>query len=149
MIGLAFSSESEAAELFKKVSLRNKYAAKHSGGAGGSANGATPPPGASASAGSSGSPSKLSSLTSGLGKKRKSLLGGGSSGGGGGAFDKSRIGAPTGFSHVAHMGFDSSSGFTSRNIDPSWERLFEQLESQGISRVRPLRFLPQVQTDTS
>ncbi|KWU43426.1 PH domain-like protein, partial [Rhodotorula sp. JG-1b] len=96
MIGIAFSSESEAAELFKKVSMRNKYAAN-----------------------------KLAALT-GRSSKRKS----------GAPIDKSLIGAPTGFSHVAHMGFDASQGFTSRNIDPSWERLFQQLESQGISRTQ-------------
>ncbi|GAA5984649.1 hypothetical protein JCM10908_003440 [Rhodotorula pacifica] len=117
MIGIAFSSESEAAELFKKISMRNKYAAKYSGGS--SSSSAAPPPGSTSA--STASPSKLSALK---GKKRKS----------GAPIDKSMIGAPTGFSHVAHMGFDSSQGFTSRNIDPSWERLFQQLESQGISR---------------
>ncbi|GAA5965538.1 hypothetical protein JCM8115_001564, partial [Rhodotorula mucilaginosa] len=120
MIGIAFSSESEAAELFKKVSMRNKYAAKFSQGGGGGGS-ATPPPGSASS--HSHSPSKLAALT-GRSSKRKS----------GAPIDKSLIGAPTGFSHVAHMGFDASQGFTSRNIDPSWERLFQQLESQGISR---------------
>lgn len=126
MIGIAFSSESEAAELFKKVSMRNKYAAKFSQGGGGGGGSATPPPGAASSHAHahSHSPSKLAALT-GRSSKRKS----------GAPIDKSLIGAPTGFSHVAHMGFDASQGFTSRNIDPSWERLFQQLESQGISRV--------------
>uniref|UniRef100_A0A0K3CQP2 BY PROTMAP: gi/472582037/gb/EMS19739.1/ actin regulatory protein [Rhodosporidium toruloides NP11] gi/647394372/emb/CDR35601.1/ RHTO0S01e03004g1_1 [Rhodosporidium toruloides] n=1 Tax=Rhodotorula toruloides TaxID=5286 RepID=A0A0K3CQP2_RHOTO len=103
MIGIAFSSESEAADLFKKISLRHKYASKFSSSSAPS----------SSSKPSSSSPSK---------KKKK------------GGIDKSMIGAPTGFSHVAHMGFDSEKGFSSRNIDPSWERLFQQLESQGISR---------------
>ncbi|PRQ72219.1 hypothetical protein AAT19DRAFT_9558 [Rhodotorula toruloides] len=96
MIGIAFSSESEAADLFKKISLRHKYASKFSSSSAPS----------SSSKPSSSSPSK---------KKKK------------GGIDKSMIGAPTGFSHVAHMGFDSEKGFSSRNIDPSWE-------SQGISR---------------
>jgi hypothetical protein len=104
MIGLTFSSESEAAELFKKVSLRHKYAKK---------------------AGTSSTPKKASSSSSGTVKKKK-----------GGGVDKSMIGAPSGFSHVAHMGFDTEKGFSSTNVDPSWERLLGQLESQGISRVR-------------
>ncbi|POY74203.1 hypothetical protein BMF94_2777 [Rhodotorula taiwanensis] len=125
MIGIAFSSEAEAAELFKKTSMRNKYAAKHSGQ---SASSAAAPPGSTAA---TSSPSKLASAFGGGGgsssrsKKRKSA-----------GVDKSMIGAPTGFSHVSHMGFDAESGFTSRNIDPSWERLFQQLESQGISRTQ-------------
>lgn len=114
MIGIAFSSESEAADLFKKVSLRHKYAAKASGGGGGSSS--------SAAVAAVKSSSKSS-------KKKK------------GGIDKSMIGAPTGFSHVAHMGFDAQEGFSTRNIDPSWERLFQQLEGQGISRVRRLFLL--------
>ncbi|BGP27210.1 actin regulatory protein [Rhodotorula toruloides] len=102
MIGIAFSSESEAADLFKKISLRHKYASKFS---------STP------------SSSSKPTTSSPAAKKKKK-----------GGIDKSMIGAPTGFSHVAHMGFDSDKGFSSRNIDPSWERLFQQLESQGISR---------------
>ena len=102
MIGIAFSSESEAAELFKKVSLRHKHAAKFSSS------------GASKSKATAASSSKK-------GKK--------------GVIDKSMIGSPTGFNHVAHMGFDSENGFSSKNVDPSWERLLTQLESQGVSRV--------------
>ncbi|GAA5870967.1 hypothetical protein JCM1840_002741 [Sporobolomyces johnsonii] len=106
MIGLAFASESEASELFKKISLRHKYAAKISGSAGGGGS---------------------SSAKSPKSKKKK------------GGIDKSMIGAPKDFSHVAHMGFDSEKGFTSSNIDPSWERLLTQLESQGISRTQILK----------
>lgn len=102
MIGLAFPSETEASDLFKKLSLRHKYAKKAS----------------KASKPSSSTPSSAT-------KKKK-----------GGGIDKSMIGAPTGFNHVAHMGFDSEKGFSSTNVDPSWERLLGQLESQGISRVR-------------
>lgn len=107
MIGLVFSSESEAAELFKKISMRHKYAAKAEGRKASS----------STSAGPAASGGKTKS------KKKK------------GAIDKSMIGAPSGFQHVAHMGFDSEKGFSSNNVDPSWERLLGQLESQGISRV--------------
>ncbi|GAA5939254.1 Wiskott-Aldrich syndrome protein [Sporobolomyces koalae] len=107
MIGLAFSSESEASELFKKVANRHKYAAKYSQSSGGGSTATIK------------SPSKS--------KKKK------------GGIDKSMIGAPTGFNHVAHMGFDSEKGFTSNNIDPSWERLLSQLESQGISRTQILK----------
>lgn len=103
MVGLAFSSESEAAELFKKISLRHKHAAKFSASGAGKAK---------AAVGSSSS-----------GKKKKGVI------------DKSMIGSPTGFNHVAHMGFDSENGFSSNNVDPSWERLLTQLESQGVSRV--------------
>lgn len=104
MIGLAFSSESEAAELFKKVAQRHKYAKK--------------------AGTSTSSPKKSSSSSGSKGKK--------------GGINKSMIGAPSGFSHVAHMGFDAEKGFSSTNVDPSWERLLGQLESQGISRVRLL-----------
>jgi hypothetical protein len=52
-----------------------------------------------------------------------------------GGIDKSMIGAPSGFKHVAHMGFDSEKGFSSENVDPSWKLLLEQLSSMGISRV--------------
>ncbi|CEQ39365.1 SPOSA6832_00897 [Sporobolomyces salmonicolor] len=106
MIGLAFASESEASELFKKISLRHKYASKVSGSSGGGGS---------------------SSAKSPKSKKKK------------GGIDKSMIGAPKDFSHVAHMGFDSEKGFTSSNIDPSWERLLTQLESQGISRTQILK----------
>lgn len=106
MIGIAFSSESEAAELFKKISMRHKYAAK-----------------------ASGSSSSAAKKSSGSSKKKK------------GGIDKSMIGAPTGFNHVAHMGFDSEKGFSSNNVDPSWERLLGQLESQGISRVGLMLYL--------
>jgi Wiskott-Aldrich syndrome protein len=108
MIGLVFSSESEAAELFKKISMRHKYAAKAEGRKASSSASA-------ASNGGGGGKTK--------GKKKK------------GGIDKSMIGAPSGFQHVAHMGFDSEKGFSSNNVDPSWERLLGQLESQGISRV--------------
>ncbi|BGP51144.1 hypothetical protein JCM10450v2_007073 [Rhodotorula kratochvilovae] len=101
MIGIAFSSESEAAELFKKISLRHKYAAKAAGHS---------------------SSSAAASKPAGKSKKKK------------GGIDKSMIGAPTAFTHVAHMGFDAQEGFSTRNIDPTWERLFQQLEGQGISR---------------
>ncbi|SGY74574.1 BQ5605_C005g03370 [Microbotryum silenes-dioicae] len=104
MIGLAFSSESEAAEMFKKVSMRSKYASK-------------------AGQSSKKSSSASAATSSPSGKKKKK-----------GVIDKSMIGAPTGFSHVAHMGFDTEKGFSSSNVDPSWERLLGQLEGQGISR---------------
>ncbi|GJN93312.1 hypothetical protein Rhopal_006359-T1 [Rhodotorula paludigena] len=107
MIGIAFSSESEAADLFKKISLRHKYAAKASGS-------------------SSSAAAAKSSLGGGSSSKKKKK----------GGIDKSMIGAPSGFSHVAHMGFDAEQGFSTRNIDPSWERLFQQLEGQGISRAQ-------------
>ncbi|BGP19598.1 hypothetical protein JCM10213_002861 [Rhodosporidiobolus nylandii] len=107
MIGLAFSSESEAGELFKKLSLRHKYAAKFS----------------------QSSSSAAKTFSSSGGKKKK----------GKGGIDKSMIGAPTNFNHVAHMGFSSEEGFSSRNIDPSWERLLTQLEGQGISRTQILK----------
>lgn len=61
----------------------------------------------------------------------------------GGPINKSMISSPSGFSHVAHMGFDSEKGFTSSGVDPSWERIFQQLESQGISRVSLLLLLAQ------
>ncbi|GAA5824313.1 hypothetical protein JCM5353_007018 [Sporobolomyces roseus] len=110
MIGLSFASESEASELFKKISMRHKYAAKYN---------------QASSSGGGGSSTAIKSPSKS--KKKK------------GGIDKSMIGAPSGFNHVAHMGFDSEKGFTSNNIDPSWERLLSQLESQGISRTQILK----------
>ena len=38
------------------------------------------------------------------------------------------------FQHVAHMGYDSEKGFTSVGVDPSWQKLLEQLSSKGFSK---------------
>ncbi|EJF63715.1 WH1-domain-containing protein, partial [Dichomitus squalens LYAD-421 SS1] len=53
-----------------------------------------------------------------------------------GKIDKSMISGPTAgsFKHVAHMGYDSEKGFTSTNVDPSWEAFLSNLEGQGVSR---------------
>ncbi|SNX85311.1 related to Neural Wiskott-Aldrich syndrome protein [Melanopsichium pennsylvanicum] len=51
----------------------------------------------------------------------------------GGKIDKSMIGAPSGFKHVAHMGFSAEHGFSSENVDPTWQALLEQLGNLGIS----------------
>ena len=93
LIGFSFADESEASDLFKKVSNRSKYAK-----------------------------SKSSSSST---KKKKSSSGG--------KIDKSMIGAPSGFKHVAHMGFSAEHGFSSENVDPTWQALLEQLGSLGIS----------------
>ncbi|KAI0717345.1 hypothetical protein C8T65DRAFT_528570, partial [Cerioporus squamosus] len=54
----------------------------------------------------------------------------------GGKIDKSMISGPTvgSFKHVAHMGYDAEKGFTSTNVDPSWEAFLTNLEGQGVSR---------------
>ncbi|KAL4242606.1 hypothetical protein ABKN59_011136, partial [Abortiporus biennis] len=54
----------------------------------------------------------------------------------GGKIDKSMISGPVNgtYRHVAHMGFDSEKGFTSTNVDPSWQALLTSLESQGVDR---------------
>ena len=36
------------------------------------------------------------------------------------------------FRHVAHMGYDSEKGFTSTNVDPSWQQLLTSLQDQGV-----------------
>ncbi|KAJ1024383.1 hypothetical protein NDA18_004551 [Ustilago nuda] len=92
LIGFSFADESEASDLFKKVSNRSKYAK-----------------------------SKSSSSSS----KKKATSGG--------KIDKSMIGAPSGFKHVAHMGFSTEHGFSSENVDPTWQALLEQLGNLGIS----------------
>ncbi|PWY99636.1 WH1-domain-containing protein, partial [Testicularia cyperi] len=73
------------------------------------------------------SKSASATSTAGSGKKKKSGLGSG------GKIDKSMIGAPSGFKHVAHMGFSAEHGFSSENVDPSWQALLGQLGSLGIS----------------
>ena len=52
----------------------------------------------------------------------------------GGKIDKSMISGPTAgsFRHVAHMGYDSEKGFTSTNVDPSWQQLLTSLQDQGV-----------------
>ncbi|PWN48801.1 WH1-domain-containing protein [Violaceomyces palustris] len=68
-----------------------------------------------------------SSGSSGPGTKKKSKAGGS------GKIDKSMISAPSGFQHVAHMGFTAEHGFSSENVDPSWQALLDQLSSMGVS----------------
>ncbi|KAI8970896.1 hypothetical protein BD414DRAFT_390602, partial [Trametes punicea] len=53
-----------------------------------------------------------------------------------GKIDKSMISGPTvgSFKHVAHMGYDPEKGFTSTNIDPSWQTFLSDLEGHGVSR---------------
>ncbi|OXH31311.1 wiskott-Aldrich syndrome protein [Cryptococcus neoformans] len=52
-----------------------------------------------------------------------------------GKIDKSMISGPSvgSFKHVAHMGFDSEKGFSSTGVDPSWQKLLEQLTQKGFS----------------
>ncbi|KAK0186522.1 hypothetical protein F5146DRAFT_1105263 [Armillaria mellea] len=54
----------------------------------------------------------------------------------GGKIDKSMISGPMSgsFVHVASMGYDSESGFTSQGVDPSWTAFLGQLESSGIDK---------------
>jgi Wiskott-Aldrich syndrome protein len=51
-----------------------------------------------------------------------------------GKIDKSLISAPSGFHHVAHMGYDAEGGFTSTGLDPSWQALLENLGQYGVSK---------------
>ncbi|KAF9941465.1 hypothetical protein BGZ67_005047 [Mortierella alpina] len=51
-----------------------------------------------------------------------------------GKLDKSRIGMPSDFRHVGHIGWDPDVGFDAQNIDPAWRTLFEQLDTFGVSR---------------
>ena len=53
-----------------------------------------------------------------------------------GPINKALISGPTDFKRVAHMGFDSDKGFTSENVDPSWQHLLTQLQGMGISRTQ-------------
>lgn len=51
-----------------------------------------------------------------------------------GGIDKSMISSPSGFQHVAHMGFSSEHGFSSNNVDPTWAALLDQLTNMGVSQ---------------
>ncbi|KAH8917623.1 hypothetical protein BT69DRAFT_1338945 [Atractiella rhizophila] len=53
-----------------------------------------------------------------------------------GGISKDMISGPdtSTFKHVSHMGFDSTKGFTTENIDPTWEKFLEQLSGMGISK---------------
>ncbi|PBK71485.1 PH domain-like protein [Armillaria solidipes] len=64
----------------------------------------------------------------------------------GGKIDKCMISGPTSgsFVHVAHMGYDSESGFTSKGVDPSWTAFLGQLENSGIDKeaiAREMEFI--------
>ncbi|CAD6984137.1 unnamed protein product [Tilletia controversa] len=92
MLAFSFANETEAAELYKKVNSRSKYA-------------------------------KAKTPSS---RKTKS--------GGTGKIDKSMISGPSGFKHVAHMGYSSEAGFASAgDVDPSWQQLLAQLSGLGVS----------------
>ncbi|KAG9119846.1 hypothetical protein FRC07_004924, partial [Ceratobasidium sp. 392] len=49
-------------------------------------------------------------------------------------FDKSQISAPSGFKHIAHMGYDPNEGFTSTGLDPSWQSLLDSLGQYGVNK---------------
>ncbi|KAF5354233.1 hypothetical protein D9756_007233 [Leucocoprinus leucothites] len=50
--------------------------------------------------------------------------------------DKAMISGPQSgsFIHIAHMGYDADTGFSTKGIDPSWLALLENLEGKGVSR---------------
>ncbi|TFK37095.1 hypothetical protein BDQ12DRAFT_576978, partial [Crucibulum laeve] len=54
----------------------------------------------------------------------------------GGRIDKSMISGPKSgsFVHIAHMGYDSEQGFTSKGVDPSWTAFLGNLESSGVDK---------------
>jgi len=53
-----------------------------------------------------------------------------------GKIDKSMISSPQfgSFKHIAHVGYDADTGWSSEGVDPSWVALFEDLKGKGISR---------------
>ncbi|KAG0143629.1 hypothetical protein CROQUDRAFT_660974 [Cronartium quercuum f. sp. fusiforme G11] len=104
MIGFVFSNEDEATTLFKKVNTRSKYINKYS-----------------RKSTAIESPNPPASPVVVSGKKK-------------GGIDKSMISAPSGFRRVAHMGYDSTNGFTTENVDPSWAQLLTNLSSMGFSK---------------
>ncbi|CCO36446.1 hypothetical protein BN14_10581 [Rhizoctonia solani AG-1 IB] len=59
-----------------------------------------------------------------------------------GKIDKSLISAPSGFHHVAHMGYDAEGGFTSTGLDPSWQALLENLGQYGEKAQAPAKAAP-------
>ncbi|KAF8901157.1 hypothetical protein CPB84DRAFT_1679887 [Gymnopilus junonius] len=69
----------------------------------------------------------------------------------GGKIDKSIISGPQSgsFIHVAHMGYDSESGFTSKGVDPSWTALLGNLEGAVGKDVvaREMEFIKQFVRD--
>ncbi|XP_041953505.1 WASP actin nucleation promoting factor b isoform X2 [Alosa sapidissima] len=71
---------------------------------------------------SSGPSSVLSSITKGKKDKKSKKKGG--------KFSKADIGAPSGFMHVTHVGWDPNKGFDSQKLDPDLKKLFAKA---GIS----------------
>ncbi|KAF9976927.1 hypothetical protein BGZ65_007612 [Modicella reniformis] len=51
-----------------------------------------------------------------------------------GKVDKSRIGQPLNFQHVAHIGWNQDVGFDAQNVNPAWLELYEELNCRGVSR---------------
>ena len=47
--------------------------------------------------------------------------------------DKTKIGLPSEFRHLGHIGYTPEKGFSVQNTDPEWDGLFDQLQSLGIS----------------
>ena len=127
MIGVVFSDESEAKTFYKKVSSKKTDA-------GAPLAHYTPAFLLTVSAGKS--------KSDGAKKKKASKPSKG------GKIDKSMISGPTAgsFKHVAHMGYDSERGFTSTNVDPSWENFLTNLEGFRVNRVRMDELFPQGET---
>ncbi|KAL7006995.1 hypothetical protein EMMF5_003579 [Cystobasidiomycetes sp. EMM_F5] len=131
MIGIAFSDESEASELGKKIANRRKYAAKKTKSKPSFAGFGSPtlpnfsPPSLSRHKDKDKDKEKT--------KKRGFLSGlfDRSSGGS----DRASISDPSEVKHISHVGVDNESGgYTTDNVDPEWEALLDQLQSMGISR---------------
>ena len=126
-----FPNELEANDFYKKVANRSKYAVKAKEkeerraeraaekAAAAQEKAAAASSSSAAAGGGGGTPKKK-----GLGSKLKGKV-----------IDKSMISGPKtdSFKHVAHMGYDSKSGFSSVGVDSSWQTLLEQLSAKGIS----------------
>ncbi|KAI9225465.1 MAG: hypothetical protein DHS80DRAFT_9540, partial [Piptocephalis tieghemiana] len=110
LAGLSFADENEAAVFYRKV-LNKTQTKKRKGPSDDVVS--------SSSSSNSGSWFGSSSRSSKKGKR--------------GPIDKSQISQPTNFQHLSHIGWDPEKGFDTKNIDPSWKGLFDQLGKYGIS----------------
>ncbi|KAG8853843.1 hypothetical protein FRB96_007983 [Tulasnella sp. 330] len=106
MIGFVFSDEKEANLLFQKFQKRSKATQGKS----------------------SKKENATTSSTAKSSSKSKSKSNGKSKG-----IDKSLISAPTGFKHIAHMGYTAEQGFSSSGVDSSWDAILSDVGRYGVS----------------
>ena len=115
--GLSFADENEALAFYTKVQNRDNLRVQSRTSRPASAGntiGSKQSSSASIGAGGNG-PMVISSVQpAAAGRKQK------------GKIDKSKIGMPSNFRHLTHVGYDPQKGFSTVNVPPEWKKVFDQ-----------------------